>query len=160
MKPNLILCLALVLSGSLFGFSNARKTAALFPTVENRLPAFIDQTGRAVKQGQQVIGFNVWKEPEVLFDRSRNYQAEETERVENNREILRLATLINPTNPPVTGQMLESGEFDGGLQLPGSEFVCFQNTTPENAQPILVRLLKYSLPAERRKSPFGLWPKC
>ncbi|HZM04787.1 MAG TPA: hypothetical protein VFC44_17435 [Candidatus Saccharimonadales bacterium] len=92
---------------------------------------------------------------EFLCGCSRNYQAEETERAENNREIIRLATLINPTNPPVTGQMLETGEFDGNLQIPGFEFVCFHNTSLQNAQPILVRLLKYSLPPERRKSPSG-----
>jgi len=66
MRPKIILCLALVLSGGLLGFSQ-------------------------------------------------NYHANEAERVENNREIVRLAILIDSNKPPVTGEMLETGEFDGSL---------------------------------------------
>ncbi len=47
---------------------------------------------------------------------SQDYQSNnDAARVENNHEILRLAKLIGPTNPPITDQMLESGEFDGSL---------------------------------------------
>jgi HEAT repeat protein len=106
MKPKLILCLALVLSGGLSGCSQ-------------------------------------------------NYHVNEAERIENNREIVRLATLINPTNPPVTDEMLETGEFDGNLfdlGLSPGKLTFYQGISPENTQAILIRLLKYSLPEETYKS--------
>jgi hypothetical protein len=105
MKPKLILCLALVLSGGLSGCSQ-------------------------------------------------NYQANnETERVENNREILRLATLIDSNKPPVTAEMLETGEFEGDLfnNEFSDVFTHFPNTQRENIQAILIRFLKYSLPPESYK---------
>jgi HEAT repeat protein len=100
MRPKIILCLALVLSGGLLGFSQ-------------------------------------------------NYHANEAERVENNREIVRLAILIDSNKPPVTGEMLETGEFDGSLfdlGLSSGKFTSYMGTTPGNTQAILIRLLNYSLP--------------
>jgi hypothetical protein len=47
MKPKLILCLALVLSGGLTS-SNAQNNPALFPIIENGKPGFIDQTGTLI----------------------------------------------------------------------------------------------------------------
>ena len=106
MNPKLILCLALVLSGTFFGCS-------------------------------------------------KNYQTNEAERIKNNREIIRLAKLINPTNPPVTDQMLETGEFDERLfDLEHSEgnFTFFLSSSPKSTQALLIRLLQYSLPAGSEKS--------
>ena len=101
----------------------------------------------------------------ILLGCSRNYQAEEAERVENNREIVRLATLINPTNPPVTGRMLETGEFDGHLFDLGydqGKFTLYlstspESTSPESTQAILIRLLKYSLPPGSQKISQTVW---
>ena len=106
MKPKLLLGLALVLSGGLFGCSQS------YPNNN------------------------------------------EAERIENNREILRLATLIDSNKPPVTVEMLETGEFDGrlfDLGLSQGQFTSYLGTAPENTQAILIRLMNYSLPPENHK---------
>ncbi len=51
----------------------------------------------------------------VFTGSSQNYQTNDAERVENNREILRLATFVDSNKPPLTEEMLETGEFEADL---------------------------------------------
>jgi len=106
--------------------------------VVNKL-AYIDKTGRFVWEPK---GYN-----ETLAGELKS-QTPDTERLDNNREIVRLATLINPTNPPVTEEMLETGEFEGDLfnNEFSDVFTHFPNSQRENIEAILIRFLKYSLP--------------
>jgi HEAT repeat protein len=105
--------------------------------VDNKL-AYIDKTGRFVWGPK---GYN-----ETLAGELKS-QTPDAERLDNNREIVRLATLINPTNPPVTDEMLETGEFEGDLfnNEFSDVFTHFPNSQRENIEAILIRFLKYSL---------------
>jgi hypothetical protein len=80
----------------------------------------------------------------------------EADRLENNREIVRLATLINPTNPPVTDEMLQTGEFNGQLfELNANhDSAYFKGVATDNAKALLLRLTRYSYPPKMRKQ-FG-----
>lgn len=82
-----------------------------------------------------------------------NQTVSEAERLENNREILRLANLVNPTNPPVTGEMLQTGEFNGELFELNAEHesAYFKGAASDNAKALLLRLTQYSYSPEMRK---------
>lgn len=82
---------------------------------------------------------------------SQNNQAiSEAGRLENNKEILRLANLINPTNPPVTGEMLQTGEFNGKLFELNAEHesAYFKGAASDDAKALLLRLMRYSYPPQ------------
>jgi hypothetical protein len=107
----------------------------------NGQSGYIDKSGRFVWRGKT----NPLLQPVTVIR-----QTNEAERIENNREIFRLAKLIDPTNPPVTDQMLETGEFDERLFNLGhseSKFTFFLSSAPESTHALLMRLLRYSLPA-------------
>lgn len=82
-----------------------------------------------------------------------NQTVSEADRLENNREIVRLATLINPTNPPVTDKMLQTGEFNGELFELNAEHesAYFKGAASDNAKALLLRLMRYSYPPEMVK---------
>jgi HEAT repeat protein len=111
--------------------------------VDDKL-AYIDKAGRFVWGPK---GYN-----ESLADELTS-QTSEAERLDNNREILRLAELMAPTNPPVTAVMLETGEFEEGITDSSVEvFTRFQNAAPEKTEAILLRLLKFTLPLKMRET--------